>query len=347
MLCEKCGKNNLSDAAECSFCGAPMPLQEKCNGFADILTYTPPETGGFFGGTTAPYSSTQTEGISEQEMKKIIKKTDNIMQFSQKNIIISLASVVLGLVIVIFSIYMVIVNNNISDKVDKLETAIANINKENKADKNTNALSEEKNKPNSKNNSNNETEIPNTNINSDGDLENLGKYISEYSENNRESEYNIDKLDEFIKSLNDIDKSELDEKGKEKVQNIEKAILEMYDEYFTEKVKKIDESGSEIKIELINDIKDELTKFEENNKKLINKEQNGMSEDIDEINKDILELYIKYFKKESVKTDKLATLKNEYSTFKNWYNNLSEDIKSEEEIKKDMETLETKLNFEA
>ena len=47
-------------------------------------------------------------------------------------------------------------------------------------------------------------------------------------------------------------------------------------------------------------------------KELINKEQNGMFEDIDEIKKDILELYIKYFKKESVKTDKLATLKNEY-----------------------------------
>ncbi|MBE7018562.1 MAG: hypothetical protein E7413_01585 [Ruminococcaceae bacterium] len=43
MLCNQCGKNNPFGVKECTYCGAFMPAQEACGGFADILTYQPPQ----------------------------------------------------------------------------------------------------------------------------------------------------------------------------------------------------------------------------------------------------------------------------------------------------------------
>lgn len=43
MLCNQCGKNNPFGVNECTYCGARMPAREACGGFADILTYQPPQ----------------------------------------------------------------------------------------------------------------------------------------------------------------------------------------------------------------------------------------------------------------------------------------------------------------
>lgn len=42
MLCNQCGKNNPFGVSECTYCGASMPARSACGGFADILTYQPP-----------------------------------------------------------------------------------------------------------------------------------------------------------------------------------------------------------------------------------------------------------------------------------------------------------------
>ena len=44
MICNKCGKNNPAGTQLCPSCGEEMPGSVNCGGFADILTYTPPES---------------------------------------------------------------------------------------------------------------------------------------------------------------------------------------------------------------------------------------------------------------------------------------------------------------
>ena len=39
MICEKCGKSNISNLSECAYCGAEMPKTTGGGGFADILSY--------------------------------------------------------------------------------------------------------------------------------------------------------------------------------------------------------------------------------------------------------------------------------------------------------------------
>ena len=127
MLCEKCGKNNPENALICSNCGSEMPKTEKCNGFADILTYTPPESNGANESYSSAYSANQTEGISEFDMKKIIRKTDNIIKISQKNTLFGLISVVLGCVIIICSVLSITSSKQNAREIEKLKETVESL----------------------------------------------------------------------------------------------------------------------------------------------------------------------------------------------------------------------------
>ncbi|MBR3933727.1 MAG: zinc ribbon domain-containing protein [Clostridia bacterium] len=124
MFCEKCGNNNSGDSSVCSYCGAQMPPKEKCNGFADILSYTHTQTTAVDDSYTQSINTNQTEGISEFEMKKIINKTDSIIKISQKNILIGLVSVVLGCIIIVCSICMISSNNRNKQEIKNLKNTI-------------------------------------------------------------------------------------------------------------------------------------------------------------------------------------------------------------------------------
>lgn len=351
MLCEKCGKNNLSDAQECSFCGATMPLQEKCGGFADILTYTPPETSGFSGGIASTYSSTQTEGISEQEMKKIIKKTDNIIQFSQKNIIISLASVVLGLVIVFFSIYMISVNKGIATRIEKLEKSIeliTGVSQDNtKADKNSGNKKQDKLQglTSASDADNNENGVSDTS--SAKTIDNLNKKVFNYSETNKENGYKKENLNAFITDLNEIKKSNPDDLASSKIKSTEKLIAEMYVEYFEDEIEKLENTQGNISKENIDTLKNDLSAFESANKEIIANPDNDISGDISDIKEELSDMYIKYFDRETQNLgnnqSNLSTLQSEYKDFEAWCDKLPPDAKPDEEDKEKITKIETIL----
>lgn len=127
MLCEKCGKNNSESSNICSYCGSEMPTTEMCKGFADILTYSAPETTNISAGYTPTHTINSLEGISEADMKKIIKKTDSIISFSQKNLIVSLISVVLTAIIIICTWFVICSNNKLEESNKNLEKKIDTI----------------------------------------------------------------------------------------------------------------------------------------------------------------------------------------------------------------------------
>lgn len=118
MLCEKCGNNNPESNNRCSYCGSQMPVTEMCKGFADILTYSPPEQTVFPGGYTPPYTTNISEGISEEDMKKIIRKTDSIISFSRKNLVVSLISLMLAIVIIVCTCLVLSSNKALEKKID-------------------------------------------------------------------------------------------------------------------------------------------------------------------------------------------------------------------------------------
>lgn len=112
MICDKCGKSNISGLSECSYCGAEMPRTSACGGFADILSYksldetTPP--------TIKPdvlkyENEKKSEGISDLDMQKLIKKSDSIMKSTKVNSLFGLIAIGLSFLILISSIIFGIV----------------------------------------------------------------------------------------------------------------------------------------------------------------------------------------------------------------------------------------------
>lgn len=114
MICEKCGKSNISNLSECAYCGAEMPKTTGGGGFADILSYNSA------GGATPPIrrgihkneQEKPVEGISELEMQRLIKKYDNIMKSTKVNSIFGLVAIGLSFLILISSIIFGIVTIN-------------------------------------------------------------------------------------------------------------------------------------------------------------------------------------------------------------------------------------------
>ena len=104
MICDKCGKSNISGLSECSYCGAEMPKTSACGGFADILSYksssetTPP--------TITPdvpryEKEKKSEGISDLDMQKLIKKSDSIMKSTKVNSLFGLIAIGLSFLILV------------------------------------------------------------------------------------------------------------------------------------------------------------------------------------------------------------------------------------------------------
>lgn len=115
MICEKCGKSNISDLSECAYCGAKMPKTSGGGGFADILSYN--AAGGVAPSPVRPEmrkdeNEKTSEGISELDMQKLIKKSDNIMKSTKINSLFGLVAIGLSLLILISSIIFGIVTIN-------------------------------------------------------------------------------------------------------------------------------------------------------------------------------------------------------------------------------------------
>lgn len=115
MICEKCGKSNISNLSECAYCGAEMPKTSGGGGFADILSYntagvaTPPPVKSE---TRKDEKEKPSEGISDLDMQKLMKKSDNIMKSTKINSLFGLVAIGLGLLILISSIIFGIVTIN-------------------------------------------------------------------------------------------------------------------------------------------------------------------------------------------------------------------------------------------
>ena len=112
MICDKCGKSNISGLSECSYCGAEMPKASACGGFADILSYKSL-------GETTPLAikpdvpkyeyEKKSEGMSDLDMQKLIKKSDSIMKSTKVNSLFGLIAIGLSFLILVSSIIFGIV----------------------------------------------------------------------------------------------------------------------------------------------------------------------------------------------------------------------------------------------
>lgn len=152
MICEKCGKSNISNLSECAYCGAEMPKTTDGGGFADILSYS--AAGGVAPSPVRPEmhkdeKEKSSEGISELEMQKLIKKSDNIMKSTKINSLFGLVAIGLSLLILISSIIFGIVTiNTVKGYKEETMTQIEETRKELTEYKSqVDTLLEEKNKP--------------------------------------------------------------------------------------------------------------------------------------------------------------------------------------------------------
>lgn len=115
MICDKCGKSNISGLSECFYCGAEMPKTSACGGFGDILSYKSI-------GETAPSTikpdvpkyekEKNSEGISDLDMHKLIKKSDSIMKSTKVNSLFGLIAIGLSFLILVSSIVFGLVTIN-------------------------------------------------------------------------------------------------------------------------------------------------------------------------------------------------------------------------------------------
>ncbi len=103
MICDNCGKSNISGLSKCSYCGAEMPKASACGGFADILSYKPP--------TEKPYdmpnrvvNEKEAERISDSDMQKLINKSDSIIKSTKVNSLFGLIAIGLSALILTSSI---------------------------------------------------------------------------------------------------------------------------------------------------------------------------------------------------------------------------------------------------
>lgn len=108
MICDKCGKSNINGLLECAYCGTEMPENSVCFGFADILSFNPDKS------IVPPiniskYGEEKIERISDLDMQKLIKKSDNIMKSTKVNSLLNLIAIGISFLILISSIIFGIV----------------------------------------------------------------------------------------------------------------------------------------------------------------------------------------------------------------------------------------------
>lgn len=100
MFCNQCGKDNPENTGACRYCGSPMPAASGCGGFADILSFEAKN----MEITIEPDKTTNQEGISEYDMQKLLKKTDEILKTNRQNRLFQLITVLLCGLILIFTL---------------------------------------------------------------------------------------------------------------------------------------------------------------------------------------------------------------------------------------------------
>ena len=102
MFCNKCGANVQEGAKMCNKCGAVMPSKEKCSGFADILSFNSNETpkSHEMSGALKSFDSADLEN----NIKKLSKKTDMVMQATRKAYLFSVISLALSIIIMLVTI---------------------------------------------------------------------------------------------------------------------------------------------------------------------------------------------------------------------------------------------------
>ena len=125
MICDKCGKSNISELSQCAYCGEKMPQTSGGGGFSDILTYNSVHK---IPTAINPYmpvfgKETKSEGVSEEEMQKLIKKSDNIIKSTRINSLFGLIAIGLSFIVLISSIVFGITTVN-SVKKYKEETIL-------------------------------------------------------------------------------------------------------------------------------------------------------------------------------------------------------------------------------
>lgn len=130
MICDKCGKSNIPGTTECSYCGAEMPRASGGGGFADILSYH--AIGGISHSPVKKYENKKrTEGNSEAEMQKLIKKSDGILKSTKINSLFGLVAIGLCILILISSgIFGVLTLNTIKDYKEETTTQMEETRKE-------------------------------------------------------------------------------------------------------------------------------------------------------------------------------------------------------------------------
>lgn len=133
MICNKCGKSNISELSECSYCGAKMPKPSGGGGFADILSYnalgeaTPTIT------PNVPKCEKEkkSERISNLDVQKLIKKSDGIMKSTKINSLFGLVAIGLCILILISSsIFGILTINTIKAYKEETTTQMEETRKE-------------------------------------------------------------------------------------------------------------------------------------------------------------------------------------------------------------------------
>ncbi len=156
MICDKCGKNNPTGAQKCSSCGEDMPTTASCGGFYDILNFSDLPNEGL---KEKASQENGAEGIDQQNMQKLLKKSDSIIKNTQKNTVFGLVAIGLSLVILISSVVIGVITVNsvknyekettkkINDSITRIEEATKELkNTQSKIVEESEKVSEEKNK---------------------------------------------------------------------------------------------------------------------------------------------------------------------------------------------------------
>lgn len=116
MICEKCGKNNPGKNTTCAYCKAPLPGNESCGGFADILSFT---------NVPAPVTAedTRSAGMNEADARRLIARTNGIVEYSKRTTLFALIGVgICSLMLILTIVFFIILSVKFSD----LESAAQN-----------------------------------------------------------------------------------------------------------------------------------------------------------------------------------------------------------------------------
>lgn len=122
MICEKCGKQNPLEETICINCGVGIPRKTKCGGFGDILSYE---------GKDATMPVIEKDREDGKIVKLLLRKTDNVMKQTDKNLFISKIAVCVSVIVLGCSIVFGIMTvNSINKAKNELQNTINSLRNE-------------------------------------------------------------------------------------------------------------------------------------------------------------------------------------------------------------------------